>query len=123
MKKSIIIPIILLILIGSSSVFGFKKMNKAKTPTDAITITMTEAGFSPAKLSIKKGTTVIFINKGKELHWPASNIHPSHGIYPEFDPRKPIEVRASWSFKFGKVGSWRFHDHLAPTTKGVITVK
>lgn len=78
--------------------------------------------FEPETLTIKKGATVEFKNEDSQARWPASNIHPTHGIYPEFDPKEPVEPGKSWSFKFDKVGSWKYHDHLIPYIRGVIVV-
>lgn len=85
------------------------------------TIHMTEDGFEPSEAEIKNGDTVIFENTDSRDRWPASNIHPTHGIYPEFDPKKPINPSQSWGFKFEKSGLWKYHDHLFPQFTGNIT--
>ena len=86
------------------------------------TIILTSEGFSPDKLTIKKGDTITFkTNMGKPF-WPASDIHPTHGIYPEFDPKDAVMPDKTWSYKFEKIGNWRFHDHLAPYYTGTISV-
>jgi plastocyanin len=87
-----------------------------------MTVLMTDWGFEPANLKIKKGTIVTFKNTTNAQHWPASNIHPTHGIYPEFDPLKEVGPGQEWSFKFSKTGKWRFHDHLFPEFGGIIEV-
>lgn len=87
------------------------------------TISLSENGFTPNELTIKKGGTVKFVTTRDKPYWPASNLHPTHGIYPEFDPQKPIEASDSWSFKFDKVGSWKYHDHLSPYFRGTIIVE
>lgn len=79
--------------------------------------------FEPGNLTINQGDGVIFKNITREDHWPASNIHPTHGIYPEFDPQAPIPPGKSWEFRFDKAGSFTYHDHLFPALTGVITVK
>ena len=91
--------------------------------TKTHTITYTETGFSPADLTIKTGETIVFKNNSARAFWPASNDHPSHTIYPEFDPKKTIAAGESWSFTFTKVGSWKYHDHRAANLGGTITVK
>lgn len=111
-----IILILLLIFIS----LALPKNSLAHTGTYEIRIT--KDGFSPSLLTILQGDTVKFINAGKELHWPASDIHPTHQIYPEFDPKKGIAPGQSWSFTFSRVGSWRMHDHLFPENLGRITV-
>ncbi len=87
-----------------------------------VTIVMTDDGFSPSEVTIKEGDKVTFVNEGKNPHWPASNFHPTHGIYPEFDPLKGILPGDEWSFIL-KVGKWHFHDHLYPSFTGTIVVE
>lgn len=83
---------------------------------------MGEDGYEPKDLTIHIGDTVIFKNISTEDRWPASNIHPTHEIYPEFDPGRPITPGASWEFRFTKAGIWKYHDHLLPSMIGTITV-
>ena len=78
--------------------------------------------FSPSSLSVKNGDVVVFKNKSKAMFRPASNPHPTHVDYPEFDAKQPIPAGQSYQFKFAKVGTWKFHDHLNPGVQGTITV-
>lgn len=90
---------------------------------DAATIiTIKEDGFDPAEISIHKGDEVVFKNDDKQEHWPASDLHPTHNIYSEFDPKVPIQPGKTWRFKFEKTGKFKLHDHLFPHLGGVITV-
>lgn len=88
---------------------------------DAVMI-MSAEGFSPEKITVTVGATVRFINKDALGHWPASDLHPTHGLYPEFDPHSVIKPGDEWSFKFEKPGSWPIHDHVAPYITGKIIV-
>lgn len=94
----------------------------APSPVNHV-LSMTDAGFSPATLNIKKGDTVAFTNNGTALHWPASAPHPTHTNYPGFDAGRALEPGESWTFQFDKIGTWTYHDHLNPATKGTIVVK
>lgn len=85
-------------------------------------IKMTPNGFEPQTATVDQNSTVLFVNEDKVDHWPASNIHPTHDIYPEFDPQKPIPPGNSWSFKPKKVGTHKYHDHLLPHKRGTLTV-
>lgn len=76
----------------------------------------------PGVLTVKKGEEVTFINKDTDDHWPASNDHPTHQIYSEFDPKRPISPGSSWSFVFEHEGQWKFHDHLFPFIGGTVIV-
>ena len=89
---------------------------------DEVVISMQEGSYVPDEITIKRGTKVTFMNDDTGPRWPASDLHPSHGIYSAFDPRKPIKPEESWSFTFERVGEWGMHDHLAPYIKAEIVV-
>lgn len=94
-------------------------------------------GFSPNNIEINKGDIIIFINNGDDRHWPASNAHPTHNLYPGSDIEKcetvdeknifdacgSIKTGENYTFRFNEVGTWNFHDHVHSTLKGTIIVK
>lgn len=86
-------------------------------------VTYTADGFSPAVLSIALGDTVTFTNKSAGAFWPASNPHPIHTDYPEFDAKTEIANGKTYEFTFTKAGEWGYHNHLNPKMMGVIVVK
>lgn len=89
---------------------------------DTQTVYMEPDGYIPRDLTISEGTKVVFTNNGTESRWPASNIHPTHELYPEFDPKRLVKAGAAWSFVFRKTGVWKYHDHLSPEISGTIIV-
>src|SRR3989344_3164350 len=108
------------LIISLVFLFAFFTYSDAHSQTQVIE--MTANGFEPQNITIDENSAVIFINKDKQARWPASNIHPTHDIYPQFDPKKSIEIGQSWSFKPKKKGEWKYHDHLLPHLRGVIKV-
>ena len=96
---------------------------QVEMPPATSTISMNANGFEPSTITIKKGSTVTFVNNDKKNHWPASAPHPIHTDYPAFDPRQAIAASASWSFTFDQAGTWKFHDHLNPSFFGSVTVE
>ena len=82
-----------------------------------------ENGFSPTSITIKQGDIIDFQNTGVLPHWPASDIPPTHQIYPQFDPKQPVAPGKSWSFTFEKAGVWKCHDHLNANHTCQITVQ
>src|SRR3989338_1065469 len=86
-------------------------------------IRMTANGFEPKEVTVTQGQSVSFVNETKDFRWPASNLHPTHGIYPEFDTKQGIRPGESWSFTFDKAGTWRMHDHLLRQYNETVTVK
>ncbi len=85
-------------------------------------IEMTADGFVPQEVTIDVNASVIFVNKDTKYRWPASNTHPTHELYPEFDPKRAIAPGQSWAFKPKRVGTWRYHDHLSPHQRGMLIV-
>lgn len=86
------------------------------------TVVMTAEGFSPRQVTLDVSSTIIFLNEDTVAHWPASNGHPRHDIYPEFDPTQEIAPGDFWAFKPSKPGTWHYHDHLNPHRQGTIIV-
>jgi len=120
-KKYLIFIGILIVVIV---IFYFVKIRNsfpgAKLPN--VVVELNEEGFVPNEITILKGQSVTWkTTRGKQF-WPASNLHPSHGIYPEFDPLEPVPANESWTFRFDKVGNWKYHDHLSPFYRGVVNV-
>jgi plastocyanin len=91
-------------------------------PASEARIVLTEKGFQPESVSILVGGSVTFENATNHPFWPASNVHPDHSLYPEFDAMKPLPADSEWTFNFHKVGDWRFHDHVRSYYGGTIHV-
>ncbi len=88
----------------------------------SVIVQVTDKGFEPESVEIGLGDTIVFENVGQKGHWPASDDHPTHTRYPEFDPRQSLEPNTEWSFTFDKAGDWKYHDHQNPYLKGKIIV-
>ncbi|XKT74459.1 MAG: hypothetical protein ACJKTH_03830 [Patescibacteria group bacterium UBA2163] len=91
-------------------------------PLTPNTVVLKDSGFSPKKLVIDSGDTVTFLNKSSHSLWVASDNHPLHEIYSEFDVGRPIKPGERWEFTFKKDGVWWYHDHLRPYFRGQILV-
>ena len=89
----------------------------------ATRVIYTDEGFAPGTVVVLQGETVEFVNQSEKPFWPASNIHPTHIIYPEFDAGQPVAPGKSWRFTFGRVGEWRYHNHLDTVQAGRIIVE
>lgn len=153
MNKNIIVSVLALVLVVGGY-FYYKNSYQAAPPiyqqiVDTTTtadisstveknvITLTDNGYVPAALTIKKGETVVFKNASSATSWPASAMHPSHVVYSgtslsehcpdtantSFDACKGYLPGQSWSFTFDKVGTWKYHNHLNARQYGSITVE
>lgn len=109
-------------LIGLLAILFFSLPAVILAHSEVKVIEMTPSGFEPSEAVVDQNSSIIFINKDKEPRWPASNIHPTHDLYPEFDPQKAIQPGESWAFKPQKEGEWKYHDHLKPHLRGALTV-
>jgi plastocyanin len=116
----IVLPFCLVLLCGFALVLWQYTRNSGSVRTTIVHLT--NQGFEPARIEVKLGETVVFINNSSRKFWPASDLHPTHSIYPEFDAHAAIDPGGRWSFTFSKIGTWRYHDHLAPAARGVVVV-
>lgn len=87
------------------------------------TIVYTDSGFAPRTLTVKKGTTVTFKNQSSKSMWVASSVHPTHQDLPGFDQLQGVGEGETYTYTFDKTGSWKFHNHLAPSDTGVVVVE
>lgn len=95
------------------------------------TVEIMAAGFYPSSVTISAGQEVKFVNKDAQTHWPASDSHPTHTVYPQsggcissaFDACKALAQDEEWEFIFTQTGTWNYHDHLNPSLTGTVVVE
>lgn len=106
------------------------------TPAPSMIVMIYPDRSRPAQVEISRGQTVIFHNRSGRPVWPASNIHPTHRIYPDsdvtlcgtaragrmFDACAAVVPGESYSFRFDHIGIWYWHDHLSPLVTGTVYV-
>ena len=90
--------------------------------TGTATVTYTDNGFNPERVTVKKGTTVTFVNKSSSGMWVASGVHPTHKLLPGFDELTSVANGGSYDYAFVKVGTWQYHNHLKPTDISYVVV-
>jgi len=105
--------------------------------TTEVVVTYGTEGFNPDTAIVATGTVVTFENLSDSPVWPASAAHPTHTAYPGsgidrcgtdeedfiFDSCRGLIPGESYSFLFGKVGEWGYHNHLSPSDTGRIIVQ
>lgn len=97
------------------------QQHKDTNPTTPMVV-LSNDGFTPKRLDVSEGQLVRFVNNSDERMWIASNIHPTHEIYPEFDTKQPISSGGDWVFNFKINGFWRYHNHMSPENGGIVVV-
>lgn len=100
-----------------------KSTGESASQTKTITVTYTDQGFSPPGVGINLGDTVKFVNQSGGGMWVASNPHPIHTDYPEFDEKTFVQNGSSYQFTFTRVGSWSYHNHGRASMGGAVIVK
>ena len=85
-------------------------------------VTFTDNGFSPSPLTVAVGTTVTFVNESSKGMWVASAVHPTHKVLPGFDQLKSTARGGMYEYTFTKVGTWNYHNHVAPQDTGSVIV-
>jgi len=112
------------------------QMMEEPAELQTVTVKITDAGFVPSAVNIKKGDSVTWVNEGSSPVWPASAAHPTHTVYPGsniakcgtdegadiFDACKGLSNGESWTFQFNQAGSWNYHDHLNASHFGKVNV-
>ena|SRR3989344_6776819 len=104
---------------GECKVSGDKPSN---TVNLNVTVNIEGVGFVQSEIIVKKGGKVTWVNNSSRSVWIASDPHPTHTIYGGFDAMHGISTGESYSFVFDRTGSWGYHDHFNPASKGRVTV-
>ncbi|MEX0668797.1 MAG: plastocyanin/azurin family copper-binding protein [Candidatus Saccharimonadales bacterium] len=80
-------------------------------------------GFTPATLEISVGDSVSFVNSSNVSMWVASDSHPTHTNFPDFDAGRGYGSGETYEFTFNEPGSYGYHNHLNPNHGGIIIVE
>lgn len=91
-------------------------------PVATTTVNYTDSGFSPAIITVKKGTMVTFVNQSSSAMWVASNPHPTHSLLPGFDELTSVVRGGKYQYTFNKVGTWKYHNHPNAGDMGTVVV-
>ncbi len=102
-----------------------------------VTVTYTDAGFSPKSVQVAAGSSVTFVNNSSHRMWVAANNHPSHTLYDGTNLQQHCSAGAStsfdecstaanggiYSFTFAKAGTFAYHNHTQASDSGTVVVK
>ncbi len=91
-------------------------------PENTFRVAVTDQGFTPQIISIKKGGTIIWINQTKNAVSINSDPHPTHTSFPLLNLGN-VAVGASVKQTFSKEGTYTYHNHLNPAQIGTIIVR
>jgi plastocyanin len=85
---------------------------------------VSDTGFTPETVKIKKGQTVQWMNEDATPHQIASDPYPSHTLLPHLVAPEPLGQNESFNFTFEDSGTFTYHDDLNPADfKGTVIVE
>ena len=114
-KKSLITFTLVAMIVATGLAISFPSLaEQAKSPSDAknASILIQTFAFSPAELTVAKGTTVNWLNAGRETYHIKSDKFES----------KDLLRGDMFSYTFNETGTYNYADASNPSMKGVITV-
>lgn len=135
MKKVIPILVVLVVIVGAV-VLIMNKNNSSKTTTGSSgnmsmshssngsstnkqatnKVTIQNYAFSPANISVKKGTTVTWTNQDSVAHTVQETDGKTGPMSQDIDQGK------SFSFTYNTVGTFNYHCSIHPDMVGTVTV-
>lgn len=121
--------IALLLFKSSRQVYKSKNplpLSQASRPTSSIPketiIKLTDSGFVPQSVTIKKNESIRFINTGNKTGTVNSDNHPTHTLFPELNLGE-MKKGQYLVHTFTKTGTYTYHDHYNPGRIGKIVVE
>jgi plastocyanin len=103
------------IVVSIASVMTVGALPGASAAAATHTIAMEGVAFVPASLTVKRGDTVVWVNKDMFAHTATADDR-------SFDS-KDIAARKTWKHVAGKSGTFAYVCTLHPTMKGTLIVK
>jgi len=132
-----LVAVVIIVVVGLVALGGSKNESQppetsSTVPTQAqsqqqqqvttVTITADSSGFSPAQLTVKTGTRVIWTNKSGTDISVNSAEHPTHRLFRELNlGHVPNDSNAS--VVFDKPGTYKYHNHYSPSQTGTVVVE
>jgi plastocyanin len=93
-----------------------------KHQTDVAVVRITDKGFEPATLTVRKGTKITWSNSGESLHQVAANPFPK-GTDLSSLRSEILNNDQDYTYTANTAGSFGYHDQLNPTINGTLIVK
>ena len=137
-----LVAVVIIVVVGLVALGGSKNQTQTSNTTQTVeqqpttepnqtqntqkiqdaTVTVDSSGFSPAALTIKAGTRVIWANKSGSDISVNSVEHPTHRLFRELNLGH-IPNDSNASLVFDKPGTYKYHNHYSPSQTGTIVVE
>ena len=116
---------LVLLLIGVGTWWLVSKDEGTKSPDilPSVVINISDEGFTPATLLVKKGQAVTWENGDAAPHRVAANPYPEHTELPDLDSQVSVSPGGTYVYTFNETGTFNYHAHEDPVKyHGTITV-
>jgi plastocyanin len=120
-KSTVRIGIAAAVVILIVLVVAVVNRQSTNAPVRTAAITITDTGFQPAQMIIKKNTVVTWTNTDTTGHTVGANPYPTHDSLKALASKALIKGE-KYSFTFDKAGTYNYHDDLHPLLNASITV-
>ncbi|HEU5004830.1 MAG TPA: cupredoxin family copper-binding protein [Candidatus Saccharimonadales bacterium] len=101
---------------STSSQTNNSNNNSSSTPVATNKVSIANMAFSPADITVKKGTTVTWTNNDSIEHTVTENDGKNGPSAP------PLASGKSYSFTFNETGTFNYHCSIHPEMTGSVTV-
>jgi plastocyanin len=122
-----ILAIVVAMFIGVAGCTNYSQVSVAPTttpidiPGTPTTVTIQNFAFSPAVITVPRGTTVTWVNQDSASHTVISDAQGSVAQGALFTSNS-MANGASYSFKFDNPGSYPYHCSIHPAMKATVIV-
>lgn len=119
-----VLAIVIIVAIVLTAHHGSKKpvVYNATTPKLA-TVKITPSGFSPATITIDKGTVVAWVSNNISPVIIAANPYPADNSIPGLSKSSQLGAGGQFRHQFNQTGTYYYHDDLHPNVNGTVIVK
>lgn len=118
---AILLVIAGILAIGAGGYFYWHQASDKQADFD-FEVLYTANGFVPDLLDVPVGSRVAFKNSADVSLWVASDPHPAHTDYPEFDAKREYAPGETYIFQFTRTGTFSYHNHERPSDRGIVHV-
>lgn len=94
---------------------------KPTVPAATNIVKIKKSSFEPSVATVKRGTSITWINEDSLAHQVASDPHPIHSDLPGLES-KVLPMGGTYTFEFITPGVFGYHDHLNPSIRGTIII-
>lgn len=124
MKKSIVLffTLLVVVVVAASAIYTISSQIAMTVDIEGAAGTVNYNGinvpaysFSPARIEVKRGTTVNWINEDAIT---AHTVTASNGLFAS----QLIQPKEKFSFKFGEIGTYSYECSIHPWMRGEVVV-